>query len=150
MSNITYELQGRSLKNFHEKLVDQSVSGIAKDHNVTVSEALRMWREAVMNDQIEPDEPEGFNILHEVWSPKIKWFKPPMWKIFRWAYNIKKTLYTGCYPVSISGSSHIAYPPREVNFEFTSQGYCHQKLEEYTHKLMENSKNQEEQRCLHI
>lgn len=60
------------------------------------------WLQGVRDS--EPDYPhdDGFNMLHELWIPKWKWFKPPMWKIFRWAYNIKRTLYTGCYPVSMS------------------------------------------------
>ena len=41
------------------------------------------------------------NILHEVWSPRFKWFQPPMWPIFRWAYKIKRTLLVGCYPISM-------------------------------------------------
>lgn len=45
---------------------------------------------------------QGFGFIHEVWTPKVKWFRPPTWKVFRWAYHIEKTLYTNCYPISMS------------------------------------------------
>lgn len=35
-------------------------------------------------------EPEGITFLHIVYVPRWKWFKPPMWKIFRWAYKVKE------------------------------------------------------------
>lgn len=68
---------------------------------------LDQWRKTVHGASMTGEDPSGndykSNLLHEVWSPRWKWFQPPMWKIFRWAYRIKRTLYTGVYPVAIGG-----------------------------------------------
>ncbi len=62
------------------------------------------------------------NILLEEWSPKWKLFRPPMWKIFRWAYNIKQTLFTGVYPVGCHSTLDV--PTKEpVEVEFTATSY---------------------------
>lgn len=71
---------------------------------------LEDWRKEVHDPgmDINPDgtPAEGFNMIHEVWSPRWKCFQPPMWKIFRWAYKIKRTLYTGCYPAGMTNGTH--------------------------------------------
>lgn len=32
---------------------------------------------------------EMYETIHEVWTPRLSWFRPPAWKIFRWAYKIE-------------------------------------------------------------
>lgn len=50
-------------------------------------------------------------------KPRWKWFRPPMWKIFRWAYKITSaTQYKNCYPVSINGNP---VPPEDISFTGT-------------------------------
>jgi len=63
------------------------------------------------------------NMLLEEWSPKWKRFRPPMWKIFRWAYNIKKTLFTGVYPIACNSSLNAPMPPAPIEFAFTATPY---------------------------
>lgn len=62
-----------------------------------VSKVYDEWKKYVEG---YPNKKDSMNILHEVWSPKVKWFRPPMWKMFRWAYSIDKTLLMNCVPVS--------------------------------------------------
>lgn len=31
----------------------------------------------------------GYEDIKEVWIPRIKFFRPPCWAIFRWAYKVK-------------------------------------------------------------
>ena len=60
----------------------------------------------VLNDWIrwiedgDPNKNHTVEIIHESWSPKWKWFQPPMWKVFRWAYSIDRTILKNCYPAS--------------------------------------------------
>jgi len=44
-------------------------------------------------------ETDGFNLAYALYTPKWKWFRPPLWRIFRWAYRINITLYLNCAPV---------------------------------------------------
>lgn len=41
-------------------------------------------------------------LIHEIWVPRVCWFQPPKWKIFRWAYKITRKEFHGVYPASCS------------------------------------------------
>lgn len=80
------------------------------------------------------ENPYGLDFLHEEWSYKWKWFKPPMWRIFRWAFNIKRKLYKNCYPISI-GMENEYVPGHEVEAIFTTQLYRSKEIEEVAEKF---------------
>lgn len=74
----------------------------SKNQNTkSIEESLNAWRNAIHEEEQKGNKQTGFNLIHERWTPKWKWFRPPRWKIFRWAYYIERRLYYNCYPVSI-------------------------------------------------
>ena len=89
-----------------------------------MEELVKRWKEGIGGDSTESYK--GFDMLHIVWYPKWKWFKPPMWKIFKWAFNIDKTLYTNCYPkaigeMSIEIMSKASVPRNEITLTFNAE-----------------------------
>ena len=77
---------------------------------------LNEWRKG-LNEETENNEDDGFDMLYISLTPRIKWFKPPLWKIFMWAYKIDKSvLLKNCVP--ISSSSDMENHPTEVELEF--------------------------------
>lgn len=46
---------------------------------------------------------DSFDLMFIQYTPRWKWFQPPMWKIFLWAYKIVDArLYKNCVPVGFS------------------------------------------------
>lgn len=57
---------------------------------------------------------DGFDMLLINVKPRWKWFRPPLWRIFRWAYKVTKaTIYKDCYPVGMGGK-RVEQDPVEV------------------------------------
>lgn len=58
----------------------------------SVEDIYKYWREGIRRniEQIGDDEDDGPEFTYVVLKPRIKWFKPPLWKIFMWAYKIDK------------------------------------------------------------
>ena len=60
----------------------------------SVEEMLNEWKKGLSieteNDEEISHNENGFDMLYMSLTPRIKWFKPPLWKIFRWAYKIDK------------------------------------------------------------
>lgn len=98
-------------------------------------------------DQVDMQvEKRGFDMTHERWSPKWKYFKPPMWWIFRWAYDIKKTLYTNCYPIAVNtGGISIAskpiVPTDSIEIEFNGTSFRSEAIEKKANAFMANIKS---------
>ena len=64
----------------------------------TVEDTYKQWREDI--ERIGDDE-DGLDVTYVILTPRIKWFKPPLWKIFRWAYKIDKAyLLKNCKPAN--------------------------------------------------
>lgn len=100
---------------------------------------------SIRNDKVNPIQPRGFDMLHERWSPKWKYFKPPMWWIFRWAYDIRKTLYTNCYPIAvnttgISIASKPIVPTNEITIKFNTTPFKSEAIEKKANEFMTNLK----------
>lgn len=78
-----------------------------------------------------PIEEDAMDILYQQWVPRVKWFRPPMWKIFRWAYRIKKIMCTDCYPVSWSSSLDLKDDDLNgsVEIEFSAKTFENMKLD---------------------
>lgn len=91
-----------------------------------IDEMLQTWKDGIKEEGNEEENYKS-NLLHEEWAPKWKRFQPPMWKMFRWAYNIKRTLFTGVYPVSIpvstSGERINANADGSFELEFKCNNY---------------------------
>lgn len=77
---------------------------MSDDRSKLCSKVYNEWNKGV---EELPNEEDSINILRRVWTPKVKWFKPPMWKIFSWAYKINETMYMNCYPTSCDSSLNI-------------------------------------------
>ena len=92
-----------------------------------------------------PVEKRGFDMLHERWDPKWKCFNPPMWWIFRWAFSIRKTLYTNCYPIAtstggISIASNPIAPTDSIEIEFNTTPFKSEAIEKKANDFMTNLK----------
>lgn len=74
----------------------------------------------------------GFMFVYEVWTPKVKWFRPPRIALFRWAYNINVTIFTGLVPTKISLDSK---GPTDVDVEFTVSGYNHPEIDKKAEEM---------------
>lgn len=70
-------------------------------------------------------------ILREDWIPKWKWFKPPKWKIFKWAYNTTGRVTFTCQLVSISPNG---------NKRFYSLDVLERELREYNERIEREGK----------
>ena len=58
----------------------------------------------------------GFNLAFIQYKPRWKWFRPPFWWIFRWAYVITDAReYVDCYPVSMSSGDS---EPMDIECQF--------------------------------
>lgn len=106
---------------------------------------LKQWRDAVAMEEMRNPEPKLFTVEHVVWSPKVKWFRPPMWRIFRWAYNIEVKTYKNCYLSGIESGTMSVKRYSETPFTFTASGFNHpavDKLHEEGMKHFEDTKEE--------
>lgn len=82
----------------------ENMNDETNSNTISVYEMLNQWKTEIEN--IEKTEGiEGTkhttDLVHEIWDPKWTWFRPPWWWIFRWAYNIKTTVFHNVYPAKI-------------------------------------------------
>ena len=80
---------------------DAGVCYKAPEHTETISadEMLKNWADRMKEN--DTNDKKGFDIICMTLEPKIKWFKPPLWKIFMWAYKVKNSVeYANFYPTS--------------------------------------------------
>ena len=111
----------------------------------SVEEMLNKWKKGLSieteNDDNSINDKNGFNMLYISLTPRIKWFKPPLWKIFMWAYKIdKRVLLENCVPVS--SSSNMESHPVEVELDFKCNNELNYspEIEKASNKLLENLK----------
>ncbi len=71
--------------------------------------------------------------------PRFKHFRPPMWKIFMWAYKVEKvTYFTGVYPVGIrTGMEVHSSFHHPADFTFTAHPYHHETIDNIGRTLKE-------------
>jgi len=73
------------------------------------------------------------DILYVVVSPRWKWFQPPLWKCFMWAYKKEKELLLkNCYPKSMNTNVDES----SVNIEFQSFPYENEKINDMTNEIL--------------
>lgn len=61
-----------------------------------------------MSKKENKEEKKGFDLMYIVAEPRWKWFQPPLWWCFRWAYKITSmTKFTNCVPVAMGGGPVI-------------------------------------------
>lgn len=66
-----------------------------------LEEHLRQWKDMVYFHDIDfASVPPVRDFIYEVWKPKVSFFRPPMNKWFRWAYDIDRKLFKGVYLLS--------------------------------------------------
>jgi hypothetical protein len=87
---------------------------------VGVQKIIDDWIEGLKVNSSEeqvtkPDYVSDF--LIEEWSPIWKRFQPPMWWVFRWAYSIRKRLFTNVYPTKISSGNELSSNDDMLNDE---------------------------------
>lgn len=76
------------------------------------------------------------DIFIDEWTPKVKWFRPPLWKIFRWAYKHRYLKLCNCYPVSINTSSNITETVDDI--EFVAVNYNNPAIDKMAKELIDN------------
>lgn len=65
--------------------------------HILVEEMLKDWKEYMHFDIGTKQDETSF--IYIKLAPRIKWFHPPLWKIFMWAYRIEKvTEFKNCHP----------------------------------------------------
>lgn len=104
-----------------------------------VEEMLSNWKDGIEQDLT--DSNHGTNLLHEVWTPRCKYFQPPMRKIFRWAYKIKSNMYTNVYPVGIpvSDQEHInSNADGSFDLEFSDNKFESPIIDKVAERLLRN------------
>lgn len=71
------------------------------------------------------------DLLYIQYSPRWKWFRPPMWKIFMWAYKITDaTKFINCTPVGFGHKPdpeeiEVSIKGYEMNPGTVSEAYAH-------------------------
>lgn len=110
----------------------------------SVEEMLNEWKKGLSieteNDEETSHNENGFDMLYMSLTPRIKWFKPPLWKIFMWAYKIDKSvLLKNCFPIS-SSSSGMETNKTEFTLEFAcNNDFIHSpKIKNAANNLLEN------------
>lgn len=53
-----------------------------------IAEQICEWSNNIIIQKIYKIH-DKYETIYEVWTPKISRFRPPIWKIFRWAYKIE-------------------------------------------------------------
>lgn len=79
------------------------------------------------------------DLLYISCTPRWKWFQPPLWKCFMWAYKIEKQmLFTNAYPKSIKvvDSKESTQDSLEINFQ--PSVYNNEKVNGDVEKMLEN------------
>ena len=69
---------------------------------MSIRKVLEGWKKGLGDNSLgRINRPNyGFEFMHEVWSPKFKYFQPPMWQIFRWAYDVRRRLLINSCPIN--------------------------------------------------
>lgn len=83
------------------------------------------------------DHITGPTVVHERWKPKVRWFHPPRWKIFRWAYDIETHVYTNCYPIRIKTELQPVEKNIVIEFEFSGQQPVSPEIDTRVEELLE-------------
>ena len=96
---------------------------------------ITLWKKTV---EKEEDTPTSINIIMDTWEPRFNWFRPPMWKIFRWAYKHHYTKFCNCYPTSIHSSIEESYSDNGITLEFNAHKVESPEIEKMANKLKEN------------
>lgn len=103
-----------------EKMLNEWINGIKEDHIVKCN-----------NDH-------SMDILHIIYKPRFKHFRPPMWKIFMWAYKVeRKTLFKGCYPSSIKSDMDTKVS-KTLDIVFSCNPYHSPEVDKVAEKLKED------------
>ena len=101
-----------------------------------VKNFIKLWMNEI------GDSPQNItnNIFIDEWTPKVKWFRPPLWKIFRWAYNHKYTKISNAYPSSIN----IETETNETvhNIEFVANDYSNPAVDQLANNLLNSFNNE--------
>lgn len=97
-----------------------------------LSKLLDEWKKAVESADPNPEPKRtGTNVTLITYVPRWKWFKPPMWRIFRWAYKVHEiTKYTNVYPVAINSNG-----PKEVEVSGVIQYHQNEKVNKLADRL---------------
>lgn len=80
------------------------------------------------------------DLLYIVAEPRWKWFQPPMWKCFMWAYKIHDAkVFTNIYPSSIETNCQ-SESCEEFEIKFDCTPYKNEKVDNAVSKMLENWK----------
>ena len=102
---------------------------------IDIKNMIEMWKKAIKE---EGDKPTSADIIIDTWEPRFSWFRPPMWKIFRWAYKHHYTKFCNCYPTSIHNSIEESYSDNSIELEFNAYKVESPEIESMANKLKEN------------
>ena len=99
---------------------------------MNIREMIDEWVKKVNRNS--PEQLKGnryvSDFLVEEWTPRVSWFTPPMWKIFRWAYSIRKRLFTNVHPVGINIACEEIKPVDKITIEFNTKPYQSEAIDE--------------------
>lgn len=110
-----------------------------ENSNHPMKEMFDEWYNYV-NSQEEEKEVYSSDVYIVTWIPKIKWFRPPMWKIFKWAYRIEITKYTNVFPAAINKDKESA----DKIIECTSSTVIPEEVKDLAEKLINQYYQKEE------
>jgi len=117
-----------------------------------VDEAMKKWREGIgySDSDKQSDDEYVSDILYLSLKPRWKWFKPPLWRIFMWAYKVDKAMkFTNCYPTSIS-TDHMEIkaegiqPVDSIELTFTIPPFKSELIEKKAAELREKFSERKE------
>lgn len=101
-----------------------------------VKEMVQYWIKELKNGnayKVNNNDKNGFDILYISYKHRFKYFRPPMWKIFMWAYKVdRRILFKDCYPKSISTSVE-----REISMEFKCNPINNDEVDKLADKIKE-------------
>ena len=108
------------------------------DDRMSIEDVMKGWRDGLGADPSQKPDMSKYvsDMLLEEWSPVWKKFQPPMWRIFRWAYHIKKRLYTNVYPVKISSPCDYT-PDAEISISFNGNKCVSEEVSKLADELRE-------------
>lgn len=100
-----------------------------------IEKVMENWVAGVKEDYHDSNKPEkGFDLLYLQVRPRFKHFRPPMWKIFLWAYKVqKKVLFKDCYPTAMSSST--LNPDKELEITFNCHPLRNDKVDKIAEKV---------------
>lgn len=135
-----YEMTGKTIKSYYEKLAEYWLSGVGMKH-----------QKNIINGELKDvkEYKHTSDILYISGKPKWKWFRPPMflkiwkWKIsFLWAYDIdKKYILTDAYPTSISAYESSTDKSSEIHFKASTLDNIDDKISDEIKKRGEINTN---------